>query len=80
MEKKLINFLSIFLGVLGTIIVTPLVIIYYLILLFWKVYGTAILGFVLVGFFGGTIEECFQYGASVGFLIGIYLKYRELNK
>lgn len=68
------------LGIIGSIIITPFVLSYYVVLLFWKIFGTSILGFFVVALFGGTEEECFRYGASLGFFIGIYLKYRELSK
>lgn len=68
------------LGVLGAMIITPLVLAYYLVQLFWKVFGLSILGFLTIGMFGGTIEESIQYGASLGFFIGVLLKFRDLKK
>lgn len=80
MRKKISIFFQYFIGVIGAIIVTPFVISYYLILLFWKIFGLSILGFLTIGFFGGTMEESMQYGASLGFFIGVLLKFRDLKK
>ena len=68
-----------FIGVLGAIIISPFVFAFYILLLFWKVYGSSIIGFFIIALFGGTMEECFKYGAGMGFFVGVYLKYRELK-
>ena len=69
-----------FIGILGAIIITPFVLAYYSVQLFWKIFGMSILGFLTIGFFGGTIEESMTYGASLGFFIGVLLKFRDLKK
>lgn len=80
MIDKISIFFQYFIGVLGTIIITPFVIGYYLILLFWKIFGMTILGFLVIGLFGGTFDESLQYGGSLGFFIGVLLKFRDLKK
>lgn len=80
MVSKISLFFQYFIGVIGAIIITPMVIAYYLVQLFWKIFGLSILGFLTIGLFGGTIEESMQYGASLGFFIGVLLKLRELRK
>lgn len=69
-----------FIGILGAIIITPFVLAYYSVQLFWKIFGLSILGFLTIGLFGGTIEESMTYGASLGFFIGVLLKFRDLKK
>lgn len=80
MIDKISIFFQYFIGVLGAIIITPFVLGYYLVQLFWKIFGMSILGFLVIGLFGGTIEESMQYGASLGFFIGVLLKLRDLKK
>lgn len=80
MKEKILTFFGYIIGGIGAVIITPFVITYYLIVLFWKVYGSSIIGFFIIAIFGGTMEECFKYGAGMGFFVGVYLKYRELKK
>ena len=80
MASKISLFFQSFIGVIGAIIITPMVIAYYLVQLFWKIFGLSILGFLTIGLFGGTVEEAMQYGASLGFFIGVLLKLRDLKK
>lgn len=65
---------------MGAIIITPFVLAYYSVQLFWKIFGMSILGFLVLGLFGWSFEESMKYGASMGFFIGVLLKLRDLRK
>lgn len=66
-------------GIIGAIIVLPFVICFYLLKIFWHVFGATVIAFLIIAMFGGTIEECIEYGAGLGFFVGVVMKYRELN-
>lgn len=68
------------LGIIGAIIITPFAVLYYGVLLFWKIFSSTVIGYIILGLLGCTYEESLQYGAGMGFLVGVYLKYRELKK
>jgi hypothetical protein len=74
MIKKIFEWV---IGVILFLIVFPFIVLYYLFLLFWKMFGMSILGFLVVGLFGGTTDECLEYGASLGFFIGLILSIKK---
>lgn len=80
MSNKISIFFQYFIGVLGAIIITPFVVAYYLVIAFWKMFGMSILGFLVLGLFGWSFDESMKYGASMGFFIGVLLKFRDLKK
>jgi hypothetical protein len=47
---------------------------------FWKIFGSTIISFIVIGFLGGTIEECIKYSSALGFFVAVYLTYRERSK
>jgi hypothetical protein len=47
---------------------------------FWKVFGATVIAFILIGLFGGTIEECLTYSMSLGFFVGVGLLFFKKEK
>lgn len=78
-KNKIKLILQYLLGGIGFVIVLPFAIIYFLLGVFWYVFGSSIIAFIILTLMGATMEECLQYSAGLGFLIGIYMKYRELK-
>jgi hypothetical protein len=79
MVDKLLTILGYTIGIIGAIIITPFVLVYYLVLLFWKIFGATILAYIILTFMGLSEEDCLKYSAGLGFFIGIYWKYKELK-
>ena len=80
MKDKLLLVLGYIIGGIGAVIVTPFAIIYYGILMFWKLFASTVIAYIILALLGCSYEESLEYGAGLGLLITIYLKYRELKK
>jgi hypothetical protein len=42
--------------------------------------GSMSISFIILGLLGCSYEECVVYSGGLAFFVGVYLKYRELNK
>ena len=60
-----------------SILVIPVMLVMFILQSFWKVFGATVISFILIGLFGGTLEECITYAASLGFFVAIILKVIE---
>lgn len=80
MKRVIIWVFSRLMTVLILMISLPLMFAYTLISAFWKIFGATVIAFIIIGLFGGTLEECMKYSSSLGFFVGVYLTYRERSK
>lgn len=68
----------VYLAAIGLLLISsPFIISYVLIKFFWAIFGTTVIAFFILALFGATMEECMIYSGSLGFFVGVYLKYRE---
>lgn len=59
------------------ILVFPIMLGYTLMTSFWKIFGSTLIAFVIIGIFGGTLEECITYSTSLGFFVGVFLTFKQ---
>jgi hypothetical protein len=76
----LIKILSYILSGLFLLLFLPFGIVYVLLKSFWKVFGATVIAFIIIGLFGGTLEECIRYSTSLGFFVGVGLHFVERKK
>jgi len=80
MKKIITKILGYVLGIIFGILMLPFFLVYLLLSVFWKVFGTTVISFIILMLMGSTMEECLKYSSSLGFFVGVYLKYREMKK
>jgi len=80
MKNILIKILGYVIGIIGVIVVLPFGLVYFLISVFWKIFGTSVISFIILMLMGLNMEDCFKYSAGLGLFIGICLKYNEIKK
>lgn len=78
--KIITKILGYVLGVIVAILILPFGLFYLLVSVFWKVFGTTVIAFIILMLLGSTMEECLKYSSSLGFFVGVYLKYKEMKK
>jgi hypothetical protein len=54
----------------------PYLIIYIILKTFWKMFGTLVVSFIIIGLLGGTVEECLTYSSGLAFFVGVLLSYK----
>jgi energy-converting hydrogenase Eha subunit A len=47
--------------------------------MFWAIFGTMVISFFILALFGFALNECILYSGSLGFFVGVYLKYRDIK-
>jgi hypothetical protein len=73
--------MMVYLAAIGLVLISlPFMILYTFIKSFWAIFGATIIAFFILAGFGATMEECMVYSGSLGFFVGVYLKYREESK
>lgn len=80
MKKIITKILGYILSILFVILLLPIGLVYLFASVFWKVFGTTVIAFIILMLLGSTMEECLKYSSSLGFFVGVYLKYREMKK
>jgi len=74
------NFIQYFVGVVGAIFMFPLILLYFMISLFWKIFGATVIAFLILIAFNATMEQCFKYAPPIGLFVGVFMKLRETIK
>ena len=80
MKDNVITLLSYIVSALIVLMVLPFLIVYHIIKFFWTIFGSMAISFIILGLLGCSYEECVVYSGGLAFFVGVYLKYRELNK
>jgi hypothetical protein len=57
----------------------PFMILRTLVIMFWAIFGTTVISFFILALFGFALNECILYSGSLGFFVGVYLKYRDIK-
>ena len=80
MKKTITKILGYILSFIIAIMLLPFSLVYLFISVFWKIFGTTIIAFIILMLMNCTFDECVKYSSFIGFFVGVYFKYRELKK
>ena len=80
MKKTITKILGYILSFIIAIMLLPFGLVYLFISVFWKIFGTTIIVFIILMLMNCTFDECVKYSSSLGYFVGIYFKCRELKK